>query len=110
MEGKGREHSVAAFTRVLDEASAVLPFKDKVYLHHDKKIEYLQLMLKLMEKANGETSQKELGMKSQCDEKMFDFVFCDEKSLYKNSQKFSGEMQNMVKEFKNLVFSSFIHF
>ncbi|CAL5420300.1 unnamed protein product [Camellia sinensis] len=30
------EHSVAAFTRVLDEASAVLFFRDKVYLHPDK--------------------------------------------------------------------------
>ncbi|CAL5432520.1 unnamed protein product [Camellia sinensis] len=31
-----REHSVAAFTRVLDEASVVLLFRDKVYLHPDK--------------------------------------------------------------------------
>ncbi|CAL5367960.1 unnamed protein product [Camellia sinensis] len=31
-----REHSVAAFTRVLDEASVVLLFRDKVYLHLDK--------------------------------------------------------------------------
>ncbi|GMP34304.1 hypothetical protein CsSME_00007224 [Camellia sinensis var. sinensis] len=31
-----QEHSVAAFTRVLDEASVVLFFKDKVYLHPDK--------------------------------------------------------------------------
>ncbi|CAL5358509.1 unnamed protein product [Camellia sinensis] len=30
------EHSVAAFTRVLDEASVVLFFRDKVYLHPDK--------------------------------------------------------------------------
>ncbi|CAL5417850.1 unnamed protein product [Camellia sinensis] len=30
------EHSVAAFTRVLDEASVVLLFRDKVYLHPDK--------------------------------------------------------------------------
>ncbi|CAL5438531.1 unnamed protein product [Camellia sinensis] len=30
------EHSVAAFTRVLDEASDVLLFRDKVYLHPDK--------------------------------------------------------------------------
>ncbi|CAL5346246.1 unnamed protein product [Camellia sinensis] len=32
------EHSVAAFTRVLDEASVVLFFRDKVYLHPDKGI------------------------------------------------------------------------
>ncbi|CAL5322694.1 unnamed protein product [Camellia sinensis] len=31
------EHSVAAFTRVLDEASVVLFFRDKVYLHPDKR-------------------------------------------------------------------------
>ncbi|THG16596.1 hypothetical protein TEA_014459 [Camellia sinensis var. sinensis] len=34
----GEEHSVAAFTRVLDEASVVLLFRDKVYLHPDKHI------------------------------------------------------------------------
>ncbi|XP_028104769.1 peptide-N(4)-(N-acetyl-beta-glucosaminyl)asparagine amidase-like [Camellia sinensis] len=31
-----QEHSVAAFTRVLDEASVILFFRDKVYLHPDK--------------------------------------------------------------------------
>ncbi|CAL5341404.1 unnamed protein product [Camellia sinensis] len=45
-----------------------------------------------------ELTYLDLGMKSQCDDKMFDFVFC---------QKFLGEMQNMIKEFRNLVFSSF---
>ncbi|CAL5435948.1 unnamed protein product [Camellia sinensis] len=34
--GSNSEHSVAAFTRVLDEASVVLFFRDKVYLHPDK--------------------------------------------------------------------------
>ncbi|CAL5349757.1 unnamed protein product [Camellia sinensis] len=37
-------------------------------------------------------------MKNQCDEKRSDCIFC---------QKFLGEMQNMVKEFKNLVFQVF---
>ncbi|CAL5438645.1 unnamed protein product [Camellia sinensis] len=42
------------------------------------------------------------GMKSQYDEKMFDFVFCKTRTV-STKIKFLGEMQNMTKEFKNLL-------
>ncbi|CAL5419933.1 unnamed protein product [Camellia sinensis] len=49
-------------------------------------------------------------MKSQYDEKMFDFVFCKTRTVSTKIVRNFLEMQNVTKEFKNLVFSSFFFF